>query len=53
MEWKLTFSSPVATAESSKFADILNAAIMASGLITSWQIDDETVETVADFIFGL
>ena len=24
---------------------------MASGLITSWQIDGETVETVADFIF--
>ena len=27
--------------------------IMASGPITSWQIDEETVETVADFIFGL
>ena len=25
---------------------------MASGPITSWQIDEETVETVADFIFG-
>ena len=25
--------------------------IMASGLITSWQIDVETVETVTDFIF--
>ena len=25
--------------------------IIASGLITSWQIDGETVETVADFIF--
>ena len=25
---------------------------MASGAITSWQIDRETVETVADFIFG-
>ena len=25
--------------------------IMASGTITSWQIDGETVETVADFIF--
>ena len=24
---------------------------MASGLITSWQIDGETVETVTDFIF--
>ena len=26
--------------------------IMASGPISSWQIDGETVETVADFIFG-
>ena len=25
---------------------------MASGPIISWQIDGETVETVADFIFG-
>ena len=25
---------------------------MASGLITSWEIDGETVETVAEFIFG-
>ena len=25
---------------------------MASGPVTSWQIDRETVETVADFIFG-
>ena len=25
--------------------------IMASGLITSWEIDGETVETVTDFIF--
>ena len=27
--------------------------IMASGPITSWQIDGETLETVSDFIFGL
>ena len=26
--------------------------IMASGPITSWQIDRETMETVSDFIFG-
>ena len=26
--------------------------IMASGPITSWQIDGDTVETVSDFIFG-
>ena len=27
--------------------------IMASGPITSWQIDGETVETVTDFVLGL
>ena len=32
--------------------NIQKTKIMASGLITSWQIDGETVETVADFIFG-
>ena len=32
--------------------NIQKANIMASGLITSWQIDGETVEKVADFIFG-
>ena len=26
--------------------------VMASGPITSWQIDGETMETVTDFIFG-
>ena len=30
--------------------NIRKTKIMASGLITSWQIDGETVETVADFI---
>ena len=40
--------------ESEKVALKLNiqkTKIMASGPITSWQIDGETVETVADFIF--
>ena len=32
--------------------NIQKTTIMASGPITSWQIDGETVETVADFIFG-
>ena len=32
--------------------NIQKTKIMASGPITSWQIDKETVETVADFIFG-
>ena len=31
---------------------IQKTKIMASGLITSWQIDEETMETVRDFIFG-
>ena len=31
---------------------IQKTKIMASGPITSWQIDGETVETVSDFIFG-
>ena len=32
--------------------NIQKIQIMAFGPITSWQIDGETVETVADFIFG-
>ena len=31
--------------------NIQKTKIMASGPITSWQVDGETVETVADFIF--
>ena len=31
--------------------NIQKTKIMASGPITSWQIDGETVETVADFIY--
>ena len=41
--------------ESEKFGLKLNTGktkIMASGPITSWQIDRETVETVRDFILG-
>ena len=41
--------------ESEKFSLKLNIQkmkIMASGPITSWQIDGETVETVSDFILG-
>ena len=40
--------------ESEKFGlkfNIQKSKIMASGPITSWQIDVETVDTVADFIF--
>ena len=32
--------------------NIQKTMIMASGPITSWQMDGETVETVTDFIFG-
>ena len=32
--------------------NIQKTEIMASGPITSWQVDGETVDTVADFIFG-
>ena len=41
--------------ESEKFGlkfNIQKTKIMASGPITSWQIDGETVETVSDFILG-
>ena len=31
--------------------NVQKTEIMASGPITSWQIDGETMETVADFIF--
>ena len=43
------------TEESEKVGLKLNiqkTKIMASGPVTSWQIDGETVETVADFILG-
>ena len=33
--------------------NIQKTKIMASSPITSWQIDEETVETVADYFFGL
>ena len=42
--------------QSEKFGLKLNiqkTKIMTSGSITSWQIDGETVETVADFILGV
>ena len=39
--------------ESEKVFNIRKTKIMASGPITSWQIDGETMETVTDFILGL
>ena len=47
------FNSPIE--ESEKIGLKLNiqkTKIMASGPITSWEIDGETVETVSDFILG-
>ena len=41
--------------ESEKFGlklHIQKTKIMASGPVTSWQIDGETMETIRDFIFG-
>ena len=38
--------------ESGLKLNIQKTKIMASGPITSWEIDGETVETVSDFIFG-
>ena len=38
--------------ESEKVFNIQKMKIMASGPITSWKIDGETVETVSDFIWG-
>ena len=38
--------------EESEKLNIQKTKIMASGSITSWQIDVETMETVTDFIFG-
>ena len=37
--------------EESEKVELQKTKIMASGPITSWQIDGETVETVSDFIF--
>ena len=51
----LTVESDKVKEESEKAGSKLNiqkTKIMASGRIISWQIDDETVETVTDFILG-
>ena len=37
--------------ESEKVGNLQKTKIMTSGAITSWQINGETVQTVADFIF--
>ena len=42
---------PLEESERGEWKSWLKTEIMASGPITSWQIDGETVETVRDFIF--
>ena len=55
-ELKSLFSERVKVKEESEKVglklNIQKTEIMASGPITSWEIDGETVETVSDFIFG-
>ena len=46
-----TLKSPCLTILS-RLVNIQKTKIMASGPITSWQVDGDTVETVADFILG-
>ena len=46
--WVVAFYT---TIEAGLKLNIQKTKIMASGPITSWQIDGETVETVSDFIF--
>ena len=53
--WKKVKRSKEPLDESEKVGLKLNiqkTKIMASGPITSWQIDGETMETVTDFIWG-
>ena len=50
LEWKLTFSRPVANAEFSKFAGILSAALTQHRLF-GFVIEGEKVEVVTDFLF--
>ena len=40
------------TKSQTRLSDFQKTKIMASGPITSWQIDGETMETVTGFIFG-
>ena len=55
-ESKEELKSPLMKLKSEKAGLKLNiqiTKIMASGPITSWEIDGETVETVSDYFFGL
>ena len=50
--WSLLMKVKEETERSSWKLSIQKTKIMVSGPITSWQIDEETMETVADFILG-
>ena len=50
--WVLPYSYFLFSFLGGKCGNIQKPKIMVSGLITSWQIDGETVETVSDFILG-
>ena len=54
--WQKVMKNLMKVKEESEKVDlklnIQKMKIMASGPITSWEIDGETVETVSDFIFG-
>ena len=49
--WMFSFVKPVKMFSKGKLK-IQKTKIMASGPITSWEIDGETVETVSDIIWG-
>ena len=52
--WRICFRASLEKEESEKVGlklNIQNTKIMASGPITSWEVEGETVETVSDFIF--
>ena len=51
-EWKSLFHVKEESEKVGLKLSIQETKIMASGPITSWQIDGETVETVSDFILG-
>ena len=51
MQWKV-MKVQVESEKVGLKLNIQKMKIMASGPITSWEIDGETVETVLDFIFG-
>ena len=53
MAWSGSLATwPLALAPRLVKSDYAVSEIMASSPITSWEIDEETVETVSDFIFG-